>query len=171
MKNDSRTLIRKMVGVALLGALSYVFTAFLAIPYAGGAGYFNFGDLVDMIAAMLLGPIEGMCVGIIGGTLADITGGYVMFAPWTLAAKGLLSLVTGLLYHFLKGKGWIKYISPFAGAVFGVVMYIPAYIIIYGAESVMASTPFDCIQCFGSAIITVGVMIPILKIPFFKNVA
>ena len=171
MKTDSRTLIQKMVGVALLGALSYVFTAFLAIPYAGGAGYFNFGDLVDMIAAMILGPIEGMCVGIIGGVMADVTGGYLMFAPWTLAAKGLLSLVTGFLYHFLRNKGWIKYLSPFAGAVFGVIMYIPAYIILYGVESVAISTPFDCIQCFGSAIIAVGLIIPISKIPMFKNVA
>lgn len=164
MNSDTKNLIKKMTGVAFLAALSYVFTAFLAIPYAGGAGYFNFGDLINLLGAMLLGPIEGMCIGILGGTLADLTMGYAVFAPWTMLAKGSMSLVAGIVFHLLRNKKYLKYIAPFVGAVFGVLAYVPAYIIIYGAESIIASTPFDCIQCFGCAILAVGTYIPLSKI-------
>lgn len=169
MNSDTKTLIKKMTGVAFLAALSYVFTAFLAIPYAGGAGYFNFGDVVDILAALLLGPIEGMCVGILGGTLADLSSGFAVFAPWTMLAKGSMSLVTGLLFHILRNKKYLKFIAPFIGAVFGVLAYVPAYIIIYDVSAIAASTPFDCIQCFGAAIVALAAYIPLNKIPLLKN--
>ena len=110
-KSREHTLIAKMSAVAVFGALSFVMTAFLKIPYAGNAGYFNFGDIVTLLASMVLGPIEGALIGIVGGALSDLFLGYAFYAPWTILAKGLMGLATGFLYSVLKNKKGLRFIA------------------------------------------------------------
>jgi uncharacterized membrane protein len=115
MERSTHQKILRLTGVAVFAALSFVLTRFAAIPYAGGAGYFNFGDVVTFFVAMAYGPVEGALVGIIGGTMSDLTAGYAAFAPWTLMAKGVMGLLTGLLYIVLKNHKIVRFVSPFIG--------------------------------------------------------
>jgi uncharacterized membrane protein len=152
-KTEHQTILR-MCLVAVFGALSFVLTYFCRIGYANDAGYFNFGDIVNLFAALALGPIEGASVGIIGGVLADLMSGYAMYAPWTLMAKALMGGSAGLLYIVLKKHKFVRFSSVFVGAVFDVVSYIPAYYLLAGEAGLIGSA-FDCVQAFGSAIISI----------------
>lgn len=77
--------------------LVMVSTLLIRIPVPGG-GYFNFGDVVIVFAALLGGSFTGALAGGIGSALADLIG-FPIFAPITLIAKGLLGALAGL------GKG------------------------------------------------------------------
>jgi uncharacterized membrane protein len=152
-RTEHQTILR-MCLVAVFGALSFVLTFFGAIPYAGGAGYFNFGDIVNLFAALTLGPIEGAAVGIIGGVLSDLSNGFAMYAPWTLMAKGLMGAAAGLLYIVLKKHKIMRFSSVFVGAALDVLSYIPAYYLLVGPSGLLSSA-FDCVQAFGSAILVI----------------
>jgi len=151
-----------MSAVAVFGALSFVMTAFLKIPYAGGAGYFNFGDIVNLLASMVLGPLEGALIGILGGALSDLFLGFGVYAPWTVLAKGLMGLTTGLLYNVLKNKNILRFVSPFVGGTFEVLAYLLCYYVLLGQEGIVNSA-FDCVQAYGSAILAIPLFLALDK--------
>lgn len=144
MSSEHSRIVR-MCLIALFGALSFVLTAFCQIPYAGGAGYFNFGDVVALFASMALGPIEGMAIGIIGGAFGDLFLGYAAFAPFTLLAKGLMGLLSGLVFHLLRKQKIWRFIAPYLGSILMILVYMIAYMVIYG-KGVYLSSAFDCVQ-------------------------
>lgn len=168
MARSEHETIRRMAFVAVFAALSYVLTAFAAIPYAGGAGYFNFGDIIDLLAGLALGPLEGALVGILGGTLSDLTMGYVIYAPWTILAKGLLGAVSGLLYIVLKKHKIMRFSSVFIGSFLEVCAYVPCYLLYVGTAGLMNSL-FDCVQAFGSAILVIPLFLLLEKARVFSS--
>ncbi|MDE6188783.1 MAG: ECF transporter S component [Clostridia bacterium] len=91
---------RTLVFTAILAALTTAFTL-ISIPLPFG-GYFNFGDLVIFIAAILLGPVYGAIVGGIGATLGDLILGYIFYMPFTLVIKAIEGLIVGFLYVLIK---------------------------------------------------------------------
>ena len=87
MKNAKIAFIALTVVVALI-------TLFIRIPLPS-RGYFNFGDVAVVFSGLVLGGLVrknsfwwGAAAGGIGSALADIIGGFGMFAPITLIAKG-----------------------------------------------------------------------------------
>ena len=81
---------------AVLIALSTLLTMFTKIPVPGIRGYFNVGDAVIMLAALLLGRKEGTLVGAIGPALADLLLGYAVFVPITFLVKGIEGFLVAL---------------------------------------------------------------------------
>jgi len=151
-RSKEHRLIARMSAVAVFGALSFVLTAFCQIPYASGAGYFNFGDVIDLVGAILFGPVEGALIGIIGGTFSDLFLGYMIFAPWSILAKGLMGLISGLLYIVLKKHKLLRFISLFVGATFEILVYMLCYYLNFGMAGLLSSA-FDCVQAYASALI------------------
>ena len=92
---------RRIVFLALLAALTCVATMAIPVPTPTG-GYLNAGDIVVVFAALLAGPVWGGVSAGVGSALADILGGYAIYAPGTLLAKGLAALITGLVYRKVK---------------------------------------------------------------------
>lgn len=87
MKNVKIAFIALMVVIALI-------TLFIRIPLPS-RGYFNFGDVAVVFSGLVLGSLSrrrtfwwGAGAGGIGSALADVIGGFGMFAPITLIAKG-----------------------------------------------------------------------------------
>ena len=87
MKNIKIAFIALTVVVALI-------TLFIRIPLPS-RGYFNFGDVAVVFSGLVLGSLSksknfwwGAGAGGIGSALADIIGGFGLFAPITLVAKG-----------------------------------------------------------------------------------
>lgn len=146
----------------IFAALCFVLTAFCQIPYAGSAGYLNFGDIGTLFIAMTLGPIEGAIVGMIGGSMGDLFLGYAAFAPFTLLAKGIMGLATGFLFLLLKKHRIIRFISPFIGATLMIGVYMIAYAVIEG-PGVYLSSAFDCVQGYGMAVLSIIIYLPIEK--------
>jgi uncharacterized membrane protein len=91
---DSRTVASTAIFTAFVAASTMVFT--LAIP-ATPSGYFNFGEVMVYICALLMGPYVGAFAGGIGSSIADVALGAPNYAPGTLVIKGAEGFVVGWL--------------------------------------------------------------------------
>jgi uncharacterized membrane protein len=105
MKNAKIALTALTVVVALM-------TLFIRIPLPS-RGYFNFGDVAVVFSGLVLGSLArrnrlwwGAAAGGVGSALADILGGFGMFAPITLIAKGAEGGFSALASGQAKAKHW-----------------------------------------------------------------
>ncbi len=146
LKINKLNIIYHIVYSALMAGIVFCVTFFIQIPYGNGVGYFNLSDAIILFATGFFGPIEGLVAGMVGAMLADIFSGYVSFAPFTLVAKGLESLVFFLLMYFFKKVNFVKYIALFIAPLFMVLTYFVSYIALFGFEYAILSTPFDILQ-------------------------
>lgn len=84
---------RKTLEVTMTGlfaAIIFIFTMFIKIPM--GPGYIHVGDgIVYLFASMVFGPWAAIA-GAIGEGLADIVGGYAIYAIPTAIIKPLMAL-------------------------------------------------------------------------------
>jgi len=87
---------------AVMIAVVVVATRFLQIPVPATGGYIHMGDIFVFFSAFAFGPVIGAIAGGIGCGLADILGGWAVWAPLTLVAHGVQGFVAG---YFGKGKG------------------------------------------------------------------
>jgi len=99
--------IRMLAIGGLLAAAIFLLTAFARVPIP--AGYLNLGDVGVFLAAMLLpADIAAICAGV-GSALADLIGGFALYAPVTFVVKGGTALVFSLLWRRLPGK--LRYLA------------------------------------------------------------
>jgi uncharacterized membrane protein len=87
--------LRELTRISIFAALVFVTTFITKIPIVATGGYFNFGDSLIFVAALLYGPLVGGLAGGIGAAIADIIGGYPIFAPGTLIIKFFEGEITG----------------------------------------------------------------------------
>lgn len=101
------------VMLGLFTALAFAATMLIQIPV--GIGYVNFGDAVVMIAGVVLGPVGGAAVGLLGPAIADLATGYFVYAPFTAVIKAIEGLLCGLLYKklFPTRASWLKCLVSF----------------------------------------------------------
>ena len=106
MKNVKFALPALTVVVALM-------TLFIRIPLPS-RGYFNFGDVAVVFSGLVLGSLAknrkflwGAAAGGIPSALADIIGGFGMFAPITLAAKGMEGGLCALASRKTRTARWL----------------------------------------------------------------
>lgn len=150
----------------MLIAIGYVVTAFLSIPYASQAGYFNFGDVITILSSLILGPWYGAFIGATFSAMADLSGGYAHFIPFTIIAKALMAILVGYLHKIFPKK--LK-ISAFIIASLAMVsVYFVAYWVYYGLGSYILSL-FDLIQGLVSSILGYLLFVLIDKIPKIKH--
>ena len=106
MKNVKIAFIALMVVIALI-------TLFIRIPLPS-RGYFNFGDVAVVFSGLVLGSLSrrrtfwwGAGAGGIGSALADVIGGFGMFAPITLIAKGAEGGLCALASGRQRVRRWV----------------------------------------------------------------
>ena len=110
-KNDN-TLI--FVTTAMMTAMVMIATTFFKIPNA--MGYIHLGDGFVLLAAIILPKKYACFAGGVGAGLADIYGGYAVWAPWTLVIKIVMVLIVQLFFDFLtKRASNGKHIAKIAG--------------------------------------------------------
>ena len=98
--------IRLLATAGVLSAAIFLLTAFVRIPIP--AGYLNLGDAGVFLVAMLLpAGYAALCAGV-GSALADLIG-FPLYAPVTLAVKGLTALAFALMWRRLPGK--LRYLA------------------------------------------------------------
>jgi uncharacterized membrane protein len=86
----------KLALAAVFTALVFVATYSFVINIPATGGYFNLGEIIIYVAALVFGPLVG---GVAGGLGAAISDALVapQFAPGTLIIKGLEGLIVGFL--------------------------------------------------------------------------
>lgn len=109
MKKANRNKTLKLAFIGIMCALTTVVTWVLPIPMPATEGYINFGDAVIFLTALFAGPVPAMVVGGIGSMLADVIGGYMHWAGFTLLIKGLEGLICGLIVKKLNKKRQVLY--------------------------------------------------------------
>ncbi len=87
----------KIASLAILIAITTVFTYIVRIPTTPTRGYINLGDVAIFFTAITFGPFSAFIAGGLGTALADLLAGYAQWAPFTFFAHGLQGLVIGLI--------------------------------------------------------------------------
>lgn len=82
---------------AVMAALVCVATIVVQIPNPATRGYINIGDAMIFVSGLTFGTFVGGIAGGIGSALADVVGGYGLYAPFTLVVKGLEGVLAGLI--------------------------------------------------------------------------
>ncbi len=92
---------KKLVISSLFAALTLVATLFLAIPLP--TGYANLGDCVGFLAGFVLGGF-GVAAAGVGSALADLIGGYGIYAIATFIIKAFVALCGFMAARLSKNK-------------------------------------------------------------------
>lgn len=145
--------IRTIVLSGIMIALVAVFTLTIRIPFALTRGYFNFCDVGVFLAGFAFGPWIGLIAGGLGGALADVVGGYALYAPLTLVAHGLEGLLAGGIVHGFTGRPrtldlWRMVAGWAAGAAVMIAVYFVGEAYLFqmgvgpaGAEALSVNLP------------------------------
>ena len=99
MKNESRISVRTLTAMALLIAMSIVFSRVLSI--STGFVRFNLGSLPVLLAAVVFGPGAGFAVGAVADIIGGVLAGYAINPLITLGA-GAIGLVAGFAWQKLS---------------------------------------------------------------------
>jgi len=123
----------RIASLAILTAVTAVFTYVVRIPVAPTRGYLNLGDVAIYFTAFTFGPVTALVSGGLGTALADIISGYSQWAPISLLVHGLQGLVAGMLGGIVRrGAGDARGVfNPFwlAGAAGGTVLMCGGYLL------------------------------------------
>lgn len=117
----------KLVFAAISTALVCIATMFFSIYVPATKGFFNIGESMVYLSAILFGPIVGAFAGGVGSTLADILLGYPHYAPATLVVKALEGFIVGYLskrnpkLSRVKWRALTSILSVVAGALLAVI--------------------------------------------------
>jgi len=94
MPQESALLVSKtIVFTALVAAATIVINVYFPLT----RGYFNLGETMVYLSALLAGPLVGAFAGGVGSMIADIVLAYTAFAPGTLVIKAAEGYIAGLL--------------------------------------------------------------------------
>ena len=94
--------VRLIVFIAALSAVSIVTNVFSIILVGSYSITFNY--TISFIAGIFLGPIGGLSVGIVGDVLGHLISPKGTFNPFIFASSGLIGLIPGLVFKFIKIK-------------------------------------------------------------------
>jgi len=111
---------------AVMAALVFVATMVIRITIPATGGYFNVGDSMIYVAALLFGPFVGGLAGGIGASLVDVLG-YPIFAPGTFIIKLVEGVVVGYVGYKIRPKArtitfW-RFLSLFFAVTLGAATY------------------------------------------------
>lgn len=110
-KRNNLTKTQKIAYISMLSALS-VAVNILQIPTP--LAQLSLVATVCCVAGVLLGPVEGFSVGLIGDLIAGIIAPMGVYSPIIGIGTSLFGLVPGVVFSYFKGKDWIKAIISFA---------------------------------------------------------
>ena len=182
-KTDNLVLTALMMGLVCLATFA------LKVPNPLTQGYVHLGDTFIFMSVLVLGKKNGAIASSVGAALADIFGGYAIFAAGTFIAKGLMAIVMGEFmergrHHedrlaeeaAANGQTWsprlILSLAPYEllamvlGGLTEVVIYIFVNAIVYGNMAVgFVSVPGNIGQFACSMVVAVLLTHALLKTP------
>ena len=95
--SKARTPTIQLAITAVFTSLVAVATMVFSIYVPSTRGFFNIGETMIFITALLFGPLIGSFAGGVGSMVADILLGYPHYAPATLVIKACEGGIVGFL--------------------------------------------------------------------------
>ena len=140
----------------MMVALVTVATMLIQVPIPATEGFFNIGDAIIMVAALIFGPVIGFIAGGLGSSLADLLGGWYVWVIPTLLIKGTEGLLAGWIARTQRHRGLFGVVLAWAvGSLVMVFGYFAVQVALYGFEAALVEMPFNVLQ------VTVGGVIGI----------
>ena len=144
----------KIVLTALMMGMIMVMTFIIRIPVPATQGYIHLGDCMIFMAVLMLGWKYGAVAAGVGSAMADLIGGYAVYAPVTLVVKFLMAAVVGLFIEKALKKDRspgavmvMEIIGMCIGGSFMVLGYYLAESLMYGSfVTPLASVPMNIVQ-------------------------
>jgi len=157
---------------AIFAALVAVATLTFFIPIPVTGGYFNFGDTLIYVAALLFGPFAGLFAGM-GAAIADVVVApqYVLV---TFVVKTIEGCLVGLFMKlFLSKIKSFTLCSVFAVLIGGFEMVLGYFVyesFLNGRAVALLEVPVNVVQMLFGLVIAVPIMHAVLHVfPRFKN--
>jgi uncharacterized membrane protein len=153
---------------AIFAALVAAITLTIAIPIPATSGYFNFGETLIYVAALLFGPIVGLIAGA-GASIADMLVA-PQFAPGTLIIKAIEGFLVGYLTKKLYTKVKSLTLCATVAIVIGGLEMIAGYFLYetlvlgYPAALALVEVPFNMVQMAVGLAIAVPIMHAVIRI-------
>lgn len=149
----------KNIRIAALSvvALTCLITLFVRVPLPS-RGYFNVGDVAVVFGGLVLGgmnPRQGILWAFgaagIGSGLADVLGGFAVFAPLTLVAKGAEAALAAVA---ASKTGMARYLALGLGGAAMIGVYFAGETLMpnIGLQGAVAEIPANLIQAVGGAV-------------------
>ncbi|WP_338448638.1 ECF transporter S component [Niallia oryzisoli] len=163
-----------LILTSMLVALVFVSTVFLNIklPITANGGLVHLGTAMLFIASILFGPKKGALAGAIGMGLFDMVGGWLVWAPITIVARGLQGYLVGKIAWSKGSKGnslGLNITATIVSMPFMIAVYYIGEGILYGNWiAPLASIPGDLVQNILGIIIAIPVCAALKKVPYFK---
>jgi uncharacterized membrane protein len=164
----------KLTLATVFAALVFIVTSQIPpIPIPATSGYFNVGETIIYVAALLFGSAVGALSGGIGAMLADIYLGFGVFAPGTLVIKGIEGAIVGFLnlrLRYITNRTLRAVVSVIAGGLEMVTGYFLYEQLVLGSALAFAEVPFNIVQMLVGLAIAVPIMHAVQRVfPQLKN--
>lgn len=135
--------VKKLTLAGMMAAFVFVMTYVPKLPVPVTGGYVHLGDGAIFLSVLLLGSL-GIPAAVIGSGLADIVGGYMVYALPPVIVKALMAL---LVWKLWKRMSWFQAVIVF---VFAEIVMVAGYFIfesvVYGAAAAWSVVGPNCIQ-------------------------
>ena len=135
--------VKKLTMAGVMAALVFVMTYLPKVPVPVTGGYVHLGDGAIFLSVLLLGPL-GIPAAAVGSGLADILGGYMVYALPTMLIKALVALIAWKIWQ--EGT-WLRAAVAFVLAEAAMVAgYFVFESFMYGAAAAWSAVGPNCIQ-------------------------
>jgi len=144
MKYHRQTRILQLTLTAVFAGLVAATTMMIRLPIPATTGYFNIGDAMIFVAALLFGPVVGGLAGGVGSAISDMIG-YPLFVPYTLVIKGIEGWLVGKITRRTLKSDYIACLLGGAEMVLGyfvVEVFLPGL----GLGAALEELPFNMFQ-------------------------
>jgi uncharacterized membrane protein len=175
MKQNTLSAPLQLALSAVFAALVCITTIALVVSIPATSGYFNIGETVIYVAALLFGPFVGALAGGGGATIADLIVA-VQFAPGTLVIKGFEGAIVGFLNKRIRQRISSLTVSATISIIIGGLEMITGYFIYdqlilgYPLAAALVEVLYNIVQMLVGLIIAIPIMHVVLRVfPQFKS--
>ena len=168
MRNKS---LLKLTNTAIFTVIIMLSTMLVKFSTGLGEGYIHFGDCVIYLAACILPFPYCLIAAALGGALADILGGFAIWAIPTAIIKMLIAMPFAINNKSNKILSKRTALMPLISGVITILGYFIAECILYSVPSATLSLIGNTIQAVASGILFYIIAIPLDKTNFKSKIS
>jgi uncharacterized membrane protein len=160
----------KLALSAIFGALVVAVTVSFVVPIPATSGYFNLGEAIIYVAALLFGPYVGAFAGGSAAIADVLVPGAAQFAPGTLVIKSFEGAIVGFLNMKLQKRTSNLSLSAAVSVLAGGLEMVAGYFTYeqlalgYSLPAAFAEVPFNTVQMIIGLVVAVPIAYAVRRV-------